>query len=263
MKTILDFSKMKTNKEKISMLTCYDYWSAKLLSSSNVDLLLVGDSVAMVMHGYSDTLSATTDMMGLHTSAVRKGAPSSFIVTDVPFMEFRKSKSEVVETARKLMAAGASGLKGEGALGNLEMIRFIVDSGVPVMGHLGLTPQMHNQLGGYKVQARKQAEQEALKEQALQLQNAGCFALVLECVPAALAKEVTQHLQIPVIGIGSGSDCDGQVLVLQDMLGANSDFKPKFVRSYERFSELVVSAANHFVEDVKDKSFPSEREMYT
>jgi 3-methyl-2-oxobutanoate hydroxymethyltransferase len=262
MKSIFDFKAMKQKAEKIAMLTCYDSWSYKALEASEIDMILVGDSVAMVVHGYKDTLSATTEMMCMHCSAVRRGAASSFVVVDVPFLDFRKDLNHAVEVARQLMVSGANSIKVEGAAGNLEKIHHLVESGVPVVGHLGLTPQSHHQLGGFKVQAREAGQQVALKTQALELQQAGCFALVLECVPSGLAKEVSEQLEIPVIGIGSGSACDGQVLVLQDMLGANQDFQPKFVRKYDQFAQLIQQAANSFCSDVKNGDFPGEREMY-
>lgn len=263
MKRIDELLKAKTDAEKIIMLTCYDYWSAKILAESKVDLLLVGDSVSMVMHGYDSTLPATMVMMELHTSAVARGCGSSkLIVTDFPFLEFRKSLDQILESARALMVSGANALKVEGADGNLEKIKYLVESGVPVFGHLGLTPQMVNTLSGYKVQGKTKEAFEKIKRDAKALEEAGCCGIVLECVPESLAASVSKALKIPVIGIGAGSFVDGQVLVLHDLLGANSSFQPKFVRKYENIEATISSAIDEFVSDVKSKSFPSERESF-
>jgi len=244
------------------MVTCYDYWSASVINTSNLDCILVGDSLAMVMHGHPTTIAATVPLMALHTAAVCKGAPDKFIVADMPFMSFRKNLSENMSAVEELMRAGAHALKLEGAKGNLEVVRHIVDSGVPVMGHLGLTLQSIHQLGGFKVQGRTPQEYSELIEQAKQLQDAGCFSLVLECVPSVLAAEISKLLEIPTIGIGAGSGTDGQVLVLQDMLGTNPKFKPKFLRTYLDGFELIKNALNEYHQDVTQKQFPTEKESY-
>lgn len=259
---VLDFQNRKQIKQKISMVTSYDYWSAKIINETTIDCILVGDSLAMVMHGHPSTLQAEMDVMVLHTLAVAKGAPQKFIVGDLPFMSYRKDLATNSENAAKLMRAGAHALKLEGAAGNLELIRHLVESGIPIMGHLGLTPQSVNMLGGFKVQGKESKEQDLILENALALEKAGCFAIVLECVPADLAAKVTKSLRIPTIGIGAGVDCDGQVLVLQDMLGMNNKFAPKFLKKYLNGFELVQNALNQYHQDVVTKEFPTEKESY-
>jgi 3-methyl-2-oxobutanoate hydroxymethyltransferase len=252
----------KSENKKVSMLTCYDYSSAKIVNQSNVEMILVGDSAAMVMHGHSSTLPIDVQTMALHVAAVAKGAPDKFIVGDLPFMSYRKSLSENMNAVELLMKAGAHAVKLEGCSGNKKLIRHIVDSGVPVMGHLGLTPQSVNTLGGYRVQGKTDETQDEIIKQAKQLQKAGCFALVLECVPTHLAKKITEELNILTIGIGAGKYVDGQVLVLQDMLGMSSDFTPKFLRRYLNAEELFLKAFNEFDKDVKSSEFPNESESY-
>jgi len=261
--TILDLHEKKQNGKKISMLTCYDYTFAQILNSTDIDCLLVGDSLAMVMHGYPTTLNASIEMMALHTAAVAKGAPQKLIVGDLPFLSYRKSLSENMNCVEQITKAGAQAVKLEGASGNIEFIRHCVDSGVPVMGHLGLTPQSIHQLGGFKVQGRDEKARKIIIEQALQLQDAGCFSLVLECVPSELAKQITQQLHIPTIGIGAGVDCDGQVLVLQDMLGMNQGFSPKFLRKYFSGAEELKKAFNQYHQDVVSGQFPNPKESYS
>ena len=244
------------------MITCYDYSSARAVSESNIDCILVGDSLAMTMHGFSTTLSATTDMMALHTAAVAKGAPAKFIVADLPFLSYRKGLKDAMDSVHELMSAGAHAVKLEGVRGHVEIVRHIVDSGVPVMGHLGLTPQSVHVLGGMKVQARTNAAVKVLTSQARELEHAGCFAIVLECVPAQVAQRVTELLKIPTIGIGAGPHVSGQVLVYQDMLGLNPGFKPKFLRVYANTFEVIRTALNAYDNDVKSGVFPSENESY-
>lgn len=260
---ILDFQNRKLKGQKISMVTCYDYTFAKILNESEVDCLLVGDSLAMVMHGYQTTLNATVEMMALHSAAVVRGAPKKLVVADLPFMSYRKSLGENMSAIEQIMRSGAHAVKLEGASGNLEVVRHCVDSGVPVMGHIGLTPQSVHQLGGFRVQGRDEKAQKLIKQQALQLQEAGCFSLVLECVPAALAQDITKSLDIPTIGIGAGAGCDGQVLVLQDMLGMNQGFSPKFLRKYFNGFEEIKKAFNKYHSDVVHGEFPNEEESYT
>lgn len=259
---IQDFAAKKQSGQKISMVTCYDYTFAKILADTEVDCLLVGDSLSMVMHGHTSTLGATVQMMALHTAAVARGASHKFIVGDLPFLSYRKDLTSNMNAIGEIMQAGANAVKLEGAKGNLELVRHVVDSGVPVMGHLGLTPQSVNQLGGFKVQGRGQKEHDEIYEDALALEKAGCFSLVLECVPAVLAQEISKSLKIPTIGIGAGVNCDGQVLVLQDMLGMNKEFKPKFLRTYFNGYEVLKEALNHYHRDVMGKEFPSEKESY-
>jgi 3-methyl-2-oxobutanoate hydroxymethyltransferase len=260
--SILDFYNKKKSGEKISVITCYDYTSARIIAATNIDCILVGDSVAMTMHGFKDTLSATLEMMCMHTAAVARGALNKFIVADLPFMSYRKTLDVSIEAVQTLMRAGANAVKLEGADGNLELIKHLTESGVPVMGHIGLTPQFVNALGGYKVQGKTVDGAEKLLEQAIQLQDAGCFSIVLECVPATLAKKITSALAIPTIGIGAGSDADGQVLVYQDLLGMNDAFKPKFVKQYVGGFDYIRDGINHYVKEIQSGEFPQYEHSY-
>ncbi len=272
---VLDFQKMKNEGRKISMVTCYDYSSARAVAESSIDCILVGDSLAMLMHGHPTTLSATTAMMALHTAAVARGAPSKFIVADLPFLSsvargapskfiaadlpflsYRKGLKDAIDAVQELMTAGAHAVKLEGVRGHAEIVRHIIDSGVPVMGHLGLTPQSINLIGGMKVQARNDAAVEILVTQALELEAAGCFSLVLECVPSGAARKVTDLLKIPTIGIGAGASVSGQVLVYQDVLGLNPGFRPKFLRSYADMFGMIQAALNAYNRDVKGGASP-------
>lgn len=262
MKTVLDFHKMREQGRKISMVTCYDYTSARIVQASSADCILVGDSLAMTMHGHSSTLEADPSLMALHVAAVRKGAPDKFIVGDMPYLAHRGSLDRTLEAVSLITRAGAQAVKIEGVDGSEDMIRHIVQSGVPVMGHLGLTPQSVHQFGGFKVQATDPQAAEILMSQARKLENCGVFALVLECVPAHVAATVTHHLSIPTIGIGAGSDCSGQVLVFQDLLGMNIDFQPRFVRRFLNGFELIKGALDKFDAHVKSGEFPNEKERY-
>jgi 3-methyl-2-oxobutanoate hydroxymethyltransferase len=262
MRTVLDFEKMKLEKQKISMATCYDYWSASILAKSDIDCILVGDSLAMVMHGHPNTLAATPEMMALHTSAVFRGSPDKFIVADMPFLSYRKGISEALNCVDLLMKAGAHAVKLEGIWGHEDVVRSIVQSGVPVMGHLGLTPQSIHSMGGYKVQAREKKAADDLVKQAQTLTDLGAFAIVLECIPQNLATEITQAVHVPTIGIGAGAATDGQVLVLQDLLGANGEFKPKFLRQYANLNQTIVNALNQYHSEVRHGKFPNEQESY-
>jgi 3-methyl-2-oxobutanoate hydroxymethyltransferase len=259
---VLDFQKMKNEGRKISVVTCYDYSSACAVAASNIDCILVGDSVAMLMHGHATTLSATTAMIALHTAAVARGAPAKFIVADLPFLSYRKGLKDAMDSVQELMSAGAHAVKLEGVRGHAEIVRHIVESGVPVMGHLGLTPQSINMLGGMKVQAQTNEAVEILTAQAGELQEVGCFSLVLECVPSEAARRVTDLLKIPTIGIGAGASVSGQVLVYQDVLGLNPGFEPKFLRTYANTFEVIKAALNAYDRDVKGGSFPSISESY-
>lgn len=259
---VLDFQAYKNRSEKIVMLTCYDYTSARIVQDSDVDVILVGDSAAMVMHGHDTTIPADIDMICRHIESVARGTKNKFIVGDMPFLSFRQSLPDTMRAVASVMKAGAHAIKLEGIDGNSDSIAHIVKSGVPVMGHLGLTPQSVNQLGGFKVQGRNDRAAETLKEEALACEQAGCFALVLECVPEALAAEITASLTIPVIGIGAGVHTDGQVLVFQDLLGLSVDFKPKFVRKYLDGRQLLLDAFNTYASDVKSGQFPATEESY-
>lgn len=262
MKTILDFQKKKKTGQKITMVTCYDYSFAKLIATSEVDAVLVGDSLAQVMHGHPTTLTATTAMMALHTKAVCAGIGDKMVVSDMPFLSTRKGLKNSMDQVEKLMQAGAHAIKIEGASGHLELIKHIVESGVPVMGHLGLTPQSIHQLGGPKIQGRDNKTAQKLKKDSHDLEEAGCFSLVLECVPALLSNEISNSLQIPTIGIGAGAGCDGQILVLQDLLGMNKDFSPKFLKKFLQSSHLITEALNSYVTEVKNHSFPAKEHSY-
>jgi 3-methyl-2-oxobutanoate hydroxymethyltransferase len=257
---IHEFEKRKLNGSKLSMVTCYDYCSAAIMNTTNIDCILVGDSASMVMHGCPTTLGATVEMIVQHTQAVAKGAPTKFIVGDLPFCSYRKSRARTMDAVEKIMRAGAHALKLEGADGNLEIVQHIVASGVPVMGHLGLTPQSVHALGGFKVQGRVPAVAEKLIKDAKALEAAGCFALVLECVPSDLAREVTEALHIPTIGIGAGPYTSGQVLVFHDLLGLSQSFKPKFLKTYLNGFELVRDALNAFDNEVKNTVYPDLKE---
>ncbi len=244
------------------MVTAYDAWSARLLADSPVDCLLVGDSAMMVVHGERDTLGATPELMAMHTRAVAKGAPQKFIVADMPFLAARRGETHALDCAALLLRSGAHAVKIEGARGHVRVIRHLVESGIPVMGHLGLTPQWVRGLGGFKVQARDAASAARLRQDAGALEEAGAFALVLECIPQALAGDVTSALRIPTIGIGAGAGCDGQVLVLHDMLGFNPDFRPRFARRFADGAALVRSGADRFAEAVRTGEFPAQEEGF-
>ena len=260
---VQDFTASKQRGERISMVTCYDAWSAKLIAGTDIDCVLVGDSLAMVVYGHDTTLPIDTDTMAAHTAAVRRGAPDKFIVGDMPFLSFRRGRDHAAENAGKLMQAGANAVKLEGAAGNIETVAWLVESGIPVMGHLGLTPQSVHQLGGFRVQGRGDEAAERLMQEAIALQQAGCFSLVLEAMPADVASQVTASLQIPTIGIGAGAGTDGQVLVLHDLLGFNTDFRPKFVRTWMDGADNVNQALDAFHRAVRDGSFPSDAESYS
>lgn len=262
MKNITEFQKYKNENKLISVITCYDYWSAKIINETDIDAVLVGDSAAMVMHGFDTTVNANMQMMVYHIEAVKRGVKNKLIIGDMPFLSYRKSLIETMNNVEQYMKAGSDAVKIEGANGHLEYIKHIVDSGVPVMGHLGLTPQSIHQLGGYKVQAKNKTAADKLKIYAKQLEDAGCFSIVLELIPADLGKEVTESLSIPTIGIGAGKYTSGQVLVLQDMLGMNKEFNPKFLRKYINGFDLLKGALNNFNEDVKNKNFPNEEESF-
>ncbi len=262
MNNVLDFSKKKAAHEKISMITCYDYTSAKIIDQTNIDCVLVGDSLAMVMHGCADTTGATLAMMTLHTQAVARGLTNKFIIADMPFMSYRKSLSKSMMAVEKLIQAGAQAVKLEGAGTNLTCIEYIVESGVPVMGHIGLTPQHSHALGGLRVQGKDAAAKNKLLDQAKALEQAGCFAIVLECIPADLAKLITASLQIPTIGIGAGPHTDGQVLVMHDLLGLQASFKPKFLKNYLNGEAVFKESIDRYASEVKACEYPTEEYTY-
>ena len=262
MQSVTRLQRLKNNQQKISMVTCYDYWSAQLVAASSMDCLLVGDSLAVVMHGYASTVHATLDLMLPHVSAVARGAGSKLVVADMPFMTASGDLSSGVTAATALIQAGAHAVKIEGAGHQVLLIEHLVEAGIPVVGHLGLTPQSVLQLGGHRVQAKDEAAARCLVSDAEKVEAAGAAALVLECVPAKVAAEIANVLQIPVIGIGAGVDVDGQVLVLQDLLGANPGFKPKFLRKYADLSSSIGQALDRYHEDVQSGAFPARCESY-
>src|SRR6185295_17422811 len=260
MNRIQDFSQARQAAQPIVVVTAYDVLLARLAAEAGVDAILVGDSVAMVVHGHPSTIHATTEMMCLHTAAVRRGAPESVIIADLPFLTARRGARAAVDAAGELLRAGATGVKLEGVAGHAEVVAHLVGSGIPVMGHIGLTPQSHLQLGGYRVQGRSPEEAARLQREALILQDNGAFALVIECVPAAVAREITAALSIPTIGIGAGVSTSGQVLVLTDLLGLDAKFQPRFARRYLDGASNVRDALKAFASDVRAGLFPSPAE---
>ena len=255
--------KMKANGEKISMLTAYDFSFARLIDQAGIDVLLVGDSASNVMAGHETTLPITLDQMIYHASAVIRGSHRALVVVDLPFGSYQSNSETALASAFRMMKeSGAHALKLEGGEEIADSVKKIVSAGIPVMGHLGLTPQSIYKFGTYTVRAKEEAEAEKLKTDALALQEAGCFAIVLEKIPASLAKEVSESLTIPSIGIGAGPDCDGQVLVMHDMLGINTEFKPRFLRQYLNIAESVNTAVKQYIRDVKSKDFPNTQESY-
>ncbi len=261
--TNLDFKKFKEQSRKFSMLTCYDAWTAALLNETSVDCLLVGDSCSMVMHGENSTLGASIEMLEWHVKAVAKKANKKFIIADMPFLSYRGSIDTALANTQRLIVAGAHALKIEGAAGNETFIKRMVESGVPVVGHVGLTPQFVNLFGGFKVQGLQPEGADFIFNEAKYFQDWGASCVVLECIPSSLATTITKALNIPTVGIGAGMDCDGQVLVLQDMLGANPHFQTRFVRQYAKLSEVIIKAVDDFHKDVTEKQFPSKEESFT
>lgn len=262
MKTINDFQKQYALDKKITMVTCYDYWSAMIIDESDVDAVLVGDSVAMVMHGYETTVNADVEMIRFHTAAVRRGLKSKFLVADMPFLAHKKSREYLVDSVDRLFKAGAQAVKIEGADDTLYDIEYLVKSGVPVMGHVGLTPQSVHKLGGFKLQGASDQSARKIIADVKALRQAGCFAVVLEMIPSELAREITEAVDIPTIGIGAGKYTSGQILVLQDMLGMTKAFSPKFLRKYFDGFNVIKNALNEYNADVKTANFPSEVESY-
>lgn len=255
--------KMKENGEKISMITAYDFSFAKLFDAAGIDVILVGDSASNVMAGHETTLPITLDQMIYHAQSVLRGIHRCLVVVDLPFGTYQSNSDIALASAIRIMKeTGAHAIKLEGGEEAVESIKRIVAAGIPVMGHLGLTPQSIYKFGTYTVRAKEEDEANKLRNDALLLQQAGCFATVLEKIPAALAKEVSANIQIPTIGIGAGNDCDGQVLVMHDMLGINTEFKPRFLRKYLNLHEQITSAVQQYIGDVKSGDFPNEKESY-
>ncbi|MBQ2728641.1 MAG: 3-methyl-2-oxobutanoate hydroxymethyltransferase [Alistipes sp.] len=261
--TTATLAKMKHEGEKIAMLTAYDFTMAKIVDGAGIDIILVGDSAANVMAGHTTTLPITLDQMIYHAASVVRGTERAFVVVDMPFGTCSGDERVALEAAIRIMKeTGADGVKVEGGEELLPCIKKIIAAGIPVMGHLGLTPQSIHQLGGYGLRAKEEAEAEKLLRDAQLLDEAGCFAMVMEKIPAALAERVTRSVSMPTIGIGAGAGCDGQVLVVHDMLGMNKGFKPKFLRQYADLHAVMTDAIGRYVGDVKLGDFPNEQEQY-
>jgi 3-methyl-2-oxobutanoate hydroxymethyltransferase len=255
--------KMKASGEKISMLTAYDYSFAKIIDSAGIDVILVGDSASNVMAGHETTLPITLDQMIYHASAVIRGVDRCLVVVDLPFGSYQSNSDIALASAIRIMKeTGAHSVKLEGGEEVIDSVKKIVKAGIPVMGHLGLTPQSIYKFGTYTVRAKEDIEANKLRKDAKLLQEAGCFALVLEKIPASLAAEVSRSLSIPTIGIGAGGSCDGQVLVMHDMLGINTEFKPRFLRQYLNIHEQAKKAVQQYIADIKSRDFPRETEQY-
>ena len=261
--TAVTFRQAKEKNENLTMLTAYDYSTAKIIDEAEINGILVGDSLGMVCLGYEDTLSVTMEDMIHHTKAVSRGVKNTLVVADMPFMSYQTSVYDAVVNAGRLIKEGrAHVVKLEGGVEVCDKIEAIVKASIPVMAHIGLTPQSVNAFGGFKVQGKDEEAAKKLIEAALAVEKAGAFAVVLECVPAKLAEIITKKLFIPTIGIGAGCNCDGQILVYQDMLGMYSDFTPKFVKKYENLSEKMNIAFKRYIEEVKDGVFPSEEHSF-
>lgn len=256
--TVITFKEAKAKGEKITMLTAYDYSMAKIMDNSGINGILVGDSVGMVCLGYEDTISVTMEDMIHHTKAVSKGAQNALIVADMPFMSYQTSVYDAVFNAGRLMKEGrAQAVKLEGGIDMCDRIEAVTKASIPVMAHIGLTPQSVNSLGGFKVQGKSEEAAKELIEAAKAVENAGAFAIVLECVPAKLAEIISKEISIPTIGIGAGTNCDGQILVYQDMLGMFSDFTPKFVKKYVDLGSIMTEAFKNYIEEVNNGVFPA------
>ena len=263
MKTVHSFQKLKDSGEKIAMLTAYDYSTAKVIEEAGIDAILVGDSLAMVALGYRDTYIITADEMQVFVKAVSKGAKNTFIVADMPFMSYNINVEQGLENASKMIKAGASAIKLEGCNKYiLTLIQRCIESGIPVLGHLGFTPQLMNTIGGHKIQGKTAEMTEEILASAQKLEKAGCFAIVLELMPAESAKYITDNLNIPTIGIGAGAGCSGQIVVTDDILGKFTDFKPKFVKKYADLHGVVLESVTKYKDEVKNLIFPSQDESF-
>ena len=261
--TVPEILRRKSSKKKITALTAYDFSFAKLLDATDLDIILVGDSLGMVSQGQENTLAVTMDNMIYHTRAVKKGVKRALVVSDMPFMSYQVSVEQALTNAGRLIQdGGASAVKLEGGTLMADRVRVIDRAGIPVMGHIGLTPQYVHQLGGYKVQGKNYLDSQKIKQDARDLQSAGVFALVLEGIPSQLAEEITAELKTPTIGIGAGAKCDGQILVINDMLGLNQGFVPKFVKQYAQMADSLKNAVAEFIQEVKTESFPSQEHIY-
>ena len=261
--TVATLQQQKLDGDKITMLTAYDYSTAKLVDECGVNTILVGDSLGMVMLGYEDTISVTMEDMIHHTAAVTRGAKNALVVGDMPFMSYQTSVYDAVVNAGRLMKEGrCQAVKLEGGASVCPQIKAITEASIPVVAHIGLTPQSVNAFGGFKVQGKSEADARRLIEEAKAVEAAGAFAIVLECIPAKLAKLITESVSIPTIGIGAGADCDGQVLVYQDMLALFSDFKPKFVKQFENAGEVMKQGFTDYIKEVKEGTFPAAEHTF-
>ena len=262
-KTVTTFQKLKNNNEKIAMLTAYDYSTAKVLNEAEIDGILVGDSLAMVALGYENTYNITIDEMLIFVRAVARGAKDSFIIGDMPFMSYNLSVEQGLENAGKMIKAGANAVKIEGCNDHiLALTKRLVESGIPVLAHLGLTPQLLNTLGGYKIQGKTLEQADCILECAKKLEEAGAFAVVLELLPAESAEYITKNLDIPTIGIGAGVGCSGQIVVTDDILGKFTDFAPKFVKKFANLHDVMLDGVRKYSQEVKDLEFPSKKESF-
>ena len=263
MKTVNTFQRLKNNNEKITMLTAYDYSTAQVLEQAEIDGILVGDSLAMVALGYENTYNITIDEMLIFIKAVAQGAKNSFIIGDMPFMSYNLSIEQGLENAGKMIKAGANAVKIEGCNEHiLALTKRLVESGIPVLAHLGLTPQLLNTLGGYKIQAKTAEQAEYILECAKKLEKTGAFAVVLELLPAQSAEYITKNLSIPTIGIGAGNECSGQIVVTDDILGKFTDFAPKFVKKFANLHDIVFDGVKKYSLEVKNMEFPSKNESF-
>jgi len=263
LKNINDFKKFKKEGTPISVLTCYDYAFARIMEKTDLDAILVGDSLGNVVAGYTSTIPVTLEQMIYHTEIVRRGAPSKFLVSDMPFMSYHVSIEDSLRNAGNLMKkTGANAVKLEGGSDFRGVVEALVRASIPVMGHLGLTPQSVHKLGGYSVQGRDEEKRKMILEDAKILEEAGAFSLVLEMVPEDLAKEISESISIPTIGIGAGRYCDGQVLVINDMLGIEQEFYPKFLKKYADLSVTITNAVNDYSREVKEHLFPDEKNIF-
>jgi 3-methyl-2-oxobutanoate hydroxymethyltransferase len=262
--TIQSFKSAKEKNACITVLTAYDYTTAALLDEAGVDCVLVGDSLGMVMLGYEDTLRVTMDDMIHHTKAVARGTRNAFLVGDMPFLSYHLSVDEAVRNAgRFVQEGGAQAVKLEGGASVIDKIRPIINAQIPVMGHLGLTPQSVNAMGGFKLQGKDMATAAQIIDDALMLQDAGVFSIVLECIPAGLARIITEKLDIPTIGIGAGAQCDGQVLVIQDLMGMFRQMRPKFVKTFAPGGDTMVSAVKQYIDEVRERTFPAKEHCFS
>lgn len=262
-KSVSTFQKLKDKGEKIAMLTAYDYSTAQILEKINIDGILVGDSLAQVVLGYENTYGVNLEEMLIFIKAVSRGAKNSFVIGDMPFMSYNISLEQGLENAGKMIKAGASAVKLEGCNDYIvNLVSRCVESGIPVLGHLGFTPQLLNTIGGYKIQGKSADTTEKILESALKLQDAGAFAVVLELMPAQSAEYITKNLKIPTIGIGAGAGCSGQIVVIDDILGKFTDFTPKFVKKYANLHDIIYNAADKYLSEVKEGIFPSEEQSF-